>query len=173
MITKKKKTTKKPAAPAKRTVVDVDSLFRLADVAWRDFDRRRSFEWKINLALWAALGLFAGLASSRGISLNELVLGYAMLVAVWFVYVFVWIRGIHCANSRDRETAQFYWSEIENTLSRESKKFGLDPDSDGDLPGFIQKAIRPLPAFIKHRSPFTQIAVTTLLILLALISMTL
>jgi len=37
-------------------------LVRLLEIAWTNFDRRRSYEWKFSLAIWTALAAFIALS---------------------------------------------------------------------------------------------------------------
>jgi hypothetical protein len=47
----------------------VEFLLKLADASWRDYNERRSIEWKVNFGLWAALGAFAALCFSGRLDL--------------------------------------------------------------------------------------------------------
>ena len=93
-------------------------LSDLAEVAWREFDKRRAFEWKFNLALWSALGLFAGFSaqhSSEFTWFGKISAGL-ILCAIGVSYVCMWSYGLMLNNRLDMTAASFYWRHLEQEL---------------------------------------------------------
>lgn len=86
----------------------------LGDRAWRDFDTRRTYEWKANLSLWAALGGFA-IVFLKGdtIPLPRVwkMVVICILVAIDLVYFFIWSPGLFQRNRADQDVAHIYWRE--------------------------------------------------------------
>jgi hypothetical protein len=114
----------------------------LADASWRDFDRRRSYEWKINFGLWAALGSLAGFLFNKGVQLSAWQLGFLIvgLIVIGLVYWLKWSTRVWLNNNLDQAAAHFYWGEADKLLgtsaprSRRSQFIG---DRDDFLNDFI------------------------------------
>lgn len=97
-------------------------LMRLLEVAWTNFDRRRSYEWKMSLAIWTAIAAFIALylkGEYPNIS-NEakftLICAAVLVVLVQIVFL-VFIR---LANGVDQARAIFY-EELLNDATGASK----------------------------------------------------
>ena len=108
---------------------DVDRvgfLLKLADFSWRDYSERRSIEWKINFALWLALGSFSGFMFQHQIPLNIWVkLTITALFAFSFlVYTFLWKAEIKDRNFVDKNRVHYYWCAVNKELSMEPPKGG-------------------------------------------------
>ena len=123
---------KQPEVPKDR----IDALLRLADASWRDFDQRRSYEWKLNFGLWPALGIFAGYMLRDAKPLPyEAKTGLTVLLGLtWLVYVFPWSYGLQRRNRMNQDSARRYWTEVENLIH-----FRTDHESDRekDPPGSL------------------------------------
>jgi hypothetical protein len=98
----------------------VDALLRLADVSWRAFDRRSSYEWKVSLALWSSLGLFAGAMLGGGVRVP---LSHCARVGVtlggvilWIAFVFTWTPQLYRRNQRDKVIADLIYFRVEDEL---------------------------------------------------------
>jgi heme A synthase len=112
----------------------LEGCLKLADAAWRDLDKRRSYEWRINFALWTALAVFAGLGLKGEIDLASpfpllgqaglLILLLLLLAFIGFVYISWWTAGIQDRNKKDRLAANFYWNKIDEEL-----KTGYDKET--------------------------------------------
>lgn len=85
----------------------VRALLRIADMHWRDFDSRRSYEWKVNFALWTSLGALAGLLlrSEGGISDQMGVVASGVVAVIYLVYWVVWSVGTWRRNYHDFQDA--------------------------------------------------------------------
>ena len=103
-----------------------NALLKLADAAWREFDTRRSFEWKINFALWAGLAAIAGFAIKEDFQVGDYI--WVFLGATWAVYIFIWQWGLMNRNRSNQSIAQFYWKRVQEHLGEE-------------LPGYLQPRI--------------------------------
>ncbi len=104
----------------------IDALLRLADACWRDFDSRRTYEWKVNFGLWTGQALFAGLAlradtkfSITGWRIVEFSL---ILFFIVIVYSAVWSRGLRRRNRENMGDAHHYWDLAEQILGTQSTR---------------------------------------------------
>jgi hypothetical protein len=104
-----------PEATLRRTAL------RLADVAWRDSDRRRSYEWKVNFALWPALGALGGFfwkEETPHFSALEVIGISLLLVFIGYTYWFKWSLGLWNRNYWDLTTADYYWARVDGDPKR-------------------------------------------------------
>ena len=100
----------------------VELLLKLAEVSWRDYNERRSIEWKTNFALWLALGSFGGFIFQHPTDLPTWVAAFTsfLLACIFLVYVFLWRRGIQEGNRLDLDAAHYYWMQVDNALGTTS-----------------------------------------------------
>ena len=113
----------------------IDTLFRLADQAWRSFDANRSYEWKMSLALWTALAAFGALLLRHdvGVPLPTGIikgLATAVIIVIPVLYWMSWTVGGWSLNYFDVENAYKDWNKI-RTLIGEPK---WDPPLRGRAP---------------------------------------
>lgn len=103
----------------------IRTALRLAEVAWRDFDRRRAYEWKVNFALWPALGALSGFfwKGSQNLDAFPAVSISILLMIIGCIYWFKWSVGLWERNKFDQDTAQYYWARADG-----------DPSSSRPLP---------------------------------------
>lgn len=95
----------------------LDLFLKMAESSWKEYDTRRSYEWKINLALWAALGAIIGL------SLKELSVdfsNYSTLILICMgslslVYIF-WLRGLWKRNEHDQKKRHEFLQIVRSEL---------------------------------------------------------
>ena len=88
---------------------EFDCYIGLFDRLWSCYNARRSFEWKFNLALWAAIAVFFGFAARGDIS-DKMRVDSALLIllhcGVFVLYTFLWprrsCRGRWTASGSDR-----------------------------------------------------------------------
>jgi hypothetical protein len=132
-------------------------LLKLADAAWRDFDQRRSYEWKINFALWAALGSFAGFLFKGGPKIYGMraYSVYAILFLIGCIYTLLWTRGLKRRNYEDQAAAHHYWSQADKVIGVASPRVRSQ---------FQAASSRPL---VKTWSHFSQVAITSLFLIIA------
>jgi hypothetical protein len=132
---------------------------RLGDRLWRDFDKRRSFEWKLNFALWPALAAFAGLVLRGDVQLKlAAVVGIALaLVAIFLLFALVWTPGLRHRNWRDQSGAHAYWKQSATAAGLEA-------------PPVHERRQLEAPLW-KAWSHVTQMGVTLLLIIVAIFAM--
>ena len=84
---------------------------RLLEVAWTNFDRRRSYEWKMSFAIWTAIAAFIALylkgefpKSIPSVAGDALILAACFIILVQVIFL-VFIR---FANGVDQKKAVFY-----------------------------------------------------------------
>jgi hypothetical protein len=98
----------------------IETLLKLAELSWKSMDQRRAYEWKVNLALWPALALFAG-AQLRGDILHVTNGAYPWIVlfcllTILAVYVFLWSAGMHKRQGDDIGDAHEYLNLVESEI---------------------------------------------------------
>ena len=140
----------------------IDALIEISKLHRQRFDARRSYEWKVNLALWPALAVVvAAIAVGKCDQvLNRLTLlsGLGVLICIFLVYTFVWTRGLSARNAEDRRKA---WA-----FSHEAERLAWPADSDSELPAGPGKESQG--GF--DWSQWSQVAITLLFILLIVIA---
>jgi hypothetical protein len=103
-----------PEATFRRTAL------RLAEAAWRDFDRRRSYEWKVNFALWPALGALGGFFWKENPQFEPLatISISIVLIIIAYTYWFKWSVGLWERNNLDQTVAHYYWARADGDTSK-------------------------------------------------------
>jgi hypothetical protein len=104
----------------------IRNALKLAEARWRDFDRRRAYEWKVNFALWAALGSFSGFLwkIDNVIDKRYAITVIILLIAFGLLYWFRWTVGLWRRNKYDQDAAYYYWRRADGDKS------ALDPWSE-------------------------------------------
>jgi hypothetical protein len=130
----------------------VEALFKLEDSTWREFHQRRSYEWKINFALWASLGTISGFVIKESLELTPWVwVGIAVLFSayVWWQY------GLFTSNKMDQEKRNCYLQAVREDIGVELPEHLLKrPHTSGKT-------------FYENWSHSTQIAITLVLLMFA------
>ena len=106
-----------------------DGCFEQARLGASRWDRRRSYEWKLTLGLWAGV-----LAAAKFLSDAQMSWGtggvaglIAFAFALFLLYVIVWIPGIWAANQSDKDW-EFHFRKQAATLLRDpNHKVGEPP----------------------------------------------
>jgi hypothetical protein len=139
----------------------IDVLLKLAQAAWKSMDARRAYEWKMAVALWTALAALSGTSLRGEIHVDSWALYSAsgLLILIWFIFVFVWMRGLHQRNAWDRDLAEYYWIIVEADLAL-----------GASTPRAARRGTVRNTSMWRDWSHSTQIFVTTFLVLLAIIS---
>jgi hypothetical protein len=98
-----------------------DSCMAQADAAWRSFDTRRGYEWKVTLGLWVAIGATIEFLDRQSIDLMSfgcVPLGWVVLAVIALVvealYVRLWLMPIWKANERDKSEARHFREEADS-----------------------------------------------------------
>jgi hypothetical protein len=106
----------------------IRTSLRLAEAFWRDYDRRRAYQWKVNFALWSALGSFAGLSLKIDQPLGIYWTAFAIVVLIFigFFYWFRWSVGIMRRNVHDQQGAHYYWGRVDGDPSKDAPWPGRD-----------------------------------------------
>ena len=91
----------------RQTALRSRTLLRMADFHWREFDTRRSYEWKSNFALWPALGALSGFLLTKGQNLPEIlaISGTISVIVIFFLYWLYWQTIMWIQNKEDRDRA--------------------------------------------------------------------
>jgi hypothetical protein len=137
----------------------LEILLKLADVSWRDFDGRRPTEWRANLALWGALGLFSGLVLKGETTVpgHLKIVVSVILIVIGGVYTFWWTRGMYKANWDNRNAANYFWDKVEGALE---VRFPRPRYSESPAPAH----------FLRNWSRRSQVSITWLFVLMAVAS---
>jgi hypothetical protein len=79
------------------------------------FNTRRSYEWKVNLALWAGLGVFGGTVARADVNLTlfQQCCIIVILLFVAMVYTLSWSRGVSESNDHDSRLGEAFAREAE------------------------------------------------------------
>ena len=95
----------------------VEGLHKQAELAASRWDRRRSDEWKITLAFWAAV-----LASSKFLAESSFVVALPIVFAIAggliLTYFLVFLPGLFASNDRDKKWERYH-CEVASLLIRE------------------------------------------------------
>jgi len=84
---------------------------KLLEVAWTNFDRRRSYEWKMSFAIWTAIAAFIALCLKGEFpKIIPSVAGVALFLAGYFIILvqIIFLVFIRFANGVDQQKAIFY-----------------------------------------------------------------
>src|SRR4029077_2702446 len=73
----------------------IETLFKLAEQAWRSFDTNRSYEWKMSVALWTTFGAFAALLLKSDVRVPATMMWPVTIAiaAIFCAYWVVWTAG--------------------------------------------------------------------------------
>ena len=125
----------------------LEVLIRLCEIAWTNFDRRRSYEWKLSLAIWTALTAFIALTLKGNLN-QPPKLPFGVFAALIVCLQAFFLHRVKLANSADQKAALSCEKEL-------CKSVGEDLDWD------TVKQAREKARFIVH------IGITLALILAA------
>jgi hypothetical protein len=139
--------------------VRLEVLQNLRTSAWRDFDSRRAFEWKLALSLWTALAALDGilLTGKIKVPLNALIPGMVVLCAAVVALHLRLLRGIGRSNVINRRMEFFFEGQMMDAI-------GLDYPADHELQCRIEEAKNNVGR-IRHWSLGFQLGVTVLLLI--------
>ncbi len=127
------KTTQQPGISAKEKR---DYYLEFSRSARQRFDTRRTYEWKLNLALWAAIAIFAVkplnsvLGDTKAIIKLTTFQSWVFLgihAGILLVYTFLWSSQLHKRNQRDRLLAMKYHKAVEKFVRGEGLPEVDDP----------------------------------------------
>ena len=100
----------------------VKYLLELAELHRKQFDTRRSVEWKINFAFWTAVGLVAYFYCSRetGLSWCEWIVVAVGLLLAGIFYGLVHLPAIFAAEHKDLNFMIYFKNCAEATIAKQS-----------------------------------------------------
>ena len=146
----------------------IRTSLRLAEAFWRDFDRRRAYQWKVNFALWSALGSFAGLSLRINQPLGIPWAGFVIVVLsfIGYFYWFRWSVGMMRRNVHDQQGAHYYWGRADG----DPNKADPWPKRDGAPRAFQWKGSTKygFKKVIRHWSHGSEVIFTLLLVFLGI-----
>lgn len=118
-------------------------MLKLLEIAWHNFDRRRSYEWKLSLAIWTALAAFIALSlRSRFLALSASTqpadMAFVIVTAVVILPIQIcFLYRVKRANNCDQNRALHYEYLINNALEVD---FGPKTILQKDVEDSIKKA---------------------------------
>lgn len=106
----------------------LNAVLALRQQCLESFDKRRAYEWKISLALWAGVGIMTGFlyphrAAVAG-SVHWLFAAF-LFAAVVGVYGFGWAPQVARRQLDDLARAEIYRQAAESLLQAKSPSFGV------------------------------------------------
>ena len=97
----------------------LEVLTRSCETAWTNFDRRRSYEWKLSLAIWTALTAFVALTLRGDVSSPaKLTFGLfaGLILSLWIFF----LRRLKLANEPHQKAALCYETELNRAIGKPS-----------------------------------------------------
>jgi hypothetical protein len=139
-----------------------DAVFSLFDLAWRQFNLRRDFEFKVTLTLWTALAIgIAGVLNVSHLAAISIPLREMLPVAmILFALHALWCWGIGQAQNGDRRIAIGY----ERTLHE------LSQTSFDDVTKKQLLSLQRRMGLLKNWTYIFQLGVTGMLLAILVIS---
>ncbi|MFH0887972.1 MAG: hypothetical protein V1871_02040 [Planctomycetota bacterium] len=105
---------------------DADTLVNLAQLAATRHDQRRQYEWKVSFAFWALL--IGSIVKGHYIAnyfQDQLIY---ICLCIFFLYVFVWVRGVWIANHNDKTLSDNFREQAMKKLISNSYQVIEPPD---------------------------------------------
>jgi len=99
----------------------IDNLLKLASICFDRHDKRREFEWKLNLSLWSAIGIILAYAFTRDFIPVDRPPSTSLWVAHSFVFVayLYWTAGLYIRNKQDKEFGKRHLQDAEKHFPKE------------------------------------------------------
>lgn len=122
MASKKHKAKVNEEIDNDHTILDQKKLevyMNLADSCWKEYDTRRSYEWKVSFGIWTALGIIIGFIIKEDIPFhyNLYVVSVVVILFLLIVYFFyVFQKGIQNSNNYDQEKRHVYIKQFIHPL---------------------------------------------------------
>ncbi len=100
-----------------------DILFKLAEGAWNEYDSRRTSAWKINLSLWAGLGLMIWFTEKEEVHTDSCwtIVSFCIVALLYLYFQY----GLFKSNYKDQKKRHHYLKEI-HKLNRIKKPKGFN-----------------------------------------------
>jgi uncharacterized membrane protein YhaH (DUF805 family) len=128
----------------------LEVLTRLCEIAWTNFDRRRSHEWKFSISLWTALTAFIALILRKDVVAPS-ILAFCSVVCLIFGLQVIFQYFVKVSNKVEQEKALKYEKLLNRAVGEELE----------DARGKLLRLAKGWWAFVIH------ICVTLILILAA------
>lgn len=96
----------------------MEFAIKMHDLHRSRFEKRQSYEWKLSLALWSALGLLAGFLATKTVTvpLGVKIVGVLIMLSILFVYGFIWMPGLAIRFDYERDRARHYSDLLAETF---------------------------------------------------------
>jgi hypothetical protein len=94
----------------------IEVLTNLSEACWKEYDTRRSYEWKVSFGLWTSIGLIAGFSLKEDIILN---INVWWIISILFVLATAytwWQYGLRISNARDQDKRHEYYKVIHESI---------------------------------------------------------
>jgi hypothetical protein len=138
-----------------------DVLLKLAEIKVKNFDTRRSYEWKLCLGIWTALAAFIGLVLKDGACAGKadracvLILPAILLLMTHIIF----LRGVFRANDLEKKLARFYEAQVSDLA-------GVDPFDKGNV-AMLEALAKVQAGKGGLWAPVTQVLITVILLVSA------
>lgn len=133
-----------------------DALEQLRAAAWDSFDKRRTYEWRICIALWTAFAAFIGaVVTGRVATTTPVAVGTTIIALAVLILHHFWLRGLSRAHETDKREDVFFRRQMMDML-------GLQFSEEDKA---HHKVIQDSWGKFTNWSRLFQIGVTTLLVL--------
>lgn len=137
----------------------IDGCMRLADFWAGRHDKRREFEWKLTLGIWAVL--VAGISYHDKLPKVNFLVWLIACIALFFVYVFLWLLPLWHRNQIDLHQA-FEAANLALVTINDPNSSGHSQLTVGRAPT-RRESFGELKVFIKNWSVDFQICTTLVL----------
>jgi hypothetical protein len=149
-------------------------LTSLRDAAWQSWDHRRSYEWKINLAIWTAESVFIALILRGELHLPKpapvfIVIGTLVLCASVVAVHGALMYSVFVSNKKD-QLKQYEAEDALRVIAGLRPTSELLKDSKSDLGRAIKVARDCLGGLGSRAWPICQVLITFLLLILAVLA---
>jgi hypothetical protein len=105
-------------------------FLRQLEIAWQNLDRRRSYEWKLSLAIWTAIAAFIAITLQAGPAKTTFE-GRLPLLALLGVFIILlqglFLLFLRLANGVDQARAHFYEDLLNETTGVCAGRFAGTP----------------------------------------------
>lgn len=146
-------------------------LQKQVEFSYMNFDRRRSYEWKLSLALWTALSVFIALTLRGEVQIQSCLIKVVMAIAAILLVLLhsYFLLMLIEANSLDKKKS-FYYEKALNILTNTDWEILGDPKStelNDKMIKLNRGKYRNFPRFNGYWSCIVQVGITIILLIVA------
>ena len=99
----------------------LEVLARLFEIAWTNFDRRRSYEWKFSISLWTALAAFIALILRKGDIVAPQISGFCSVASLILSRQIIFQYFVKVSNKVDQDKALRFEKLLYDAIGEECK----------------------------------------------------